>query len=85
MIFRPFILFFSLKSIFNDKMISQWEHHIPEITCDKGIECSSTRIELFYFDDYFPSHSSVGFSLQSMRILNLRLQYVRLLGILIEY
>ena len=30
-----------------------WEQHIPAITCDKGIECYSTRIELFYFDDNF--------------------------------
>ena len=34
-------------------MISQWQHHIPVITCDEGIEYYSTRIELFCFDDYF--------------------------------
>ena len=34
-------------------MISQWEHFIPAISCAEGIECYSTRIELFYFDDYF--------------------------------
>ena len=26
---------------------------INAITCDEGIECYSTRIELFYFDDIF--------------------------------
>ena len=35
------------------KIITQWVHHIPAITCDEGIQCYSTRIELFYFDDNF--------------------------------
>ena len=26
---------------------------IPAITCDEEIECCSTRMELFYFDDSF--------------------------------
>ena len=51
MIFLPFTLF--LKSIFDGKSISQWEHHIPVITCDEGMWGHSTRIELFYFDDNF--------------------------------
>ena len=33
-----------LKSIFYDKMFSQWEHHIPAITCNEGIQCHSTKI-----------------------------------------
>ena len=41
------------KYIFDGKSISQWEHHIPVITCNKGMCCHSTRIELFYFDDNF--------------------------------
>ena len=51
MISRPIILFFSLKSNFDGKIITQRVHHIPVITCDEGIECYSTRNELFYFDD----------------------------------
>ena len=45
-------------------MISQWEHHIPAITCDEGIRCDSTRIYLFYFDDNFRRYSleTVGLS-----------------------
>ena len=27
--------------------------YIPAITCDEGMWCHSTRIELFYFDDNF--------------------------------
>ena len=38
-------------------MISQWEHHIPAITCDEEIRCHSTRIYLFYFDDNFRRYS----------------------------
>ena len=34
-------------------MISQWEHHIPALTSDEGIEYYSTRIEWFYFNDNF--------------------------------
>ena len=45
--------FLVLKCIFYGKSISQWEHHIAVITCDEGIECYLTRIELFYFDDNF--------------------------------
>ena len=33
--------------------MSQWEHHIPAINCDKGMWCHLTRIELFYFNDNF--------------------------------
>ena len=47
----PYFLVY--KYIFDDKGISQWEHHIPAITCDEGMWCPSTRIELFYFDDNF--------------------------------
>ena len=46
-------LFSMCFDVFNDKMISQWEHHIPVITCDEGIRCHLTRIYLFYFDDNF--------------------------------
>ena len=51
--FKHLPYFLVQKCIFNDKSISQWEHHIAVITCDEGIECCSTRIELFYFDDNF--------------------------------
>ena len=51
MIFDHLPYFF--KSIFDGKSISQWEHHIPAITCDEGIWGHSTRIEFFYFDDNF--------------------------------
>ena len=43
--FLTICLTFQSKSpFFNEKMISQWEHHIPAITCNKGIRCYSTRI-----------------------------------------
>ena len=45
MIFRPFT--------FSMVKVSQWEHHIHAITCDEGMWCHLTRIELFYFDDNF--------------------------------
>ena len=47
---------FSIQNQSNSTMgtlIFQWEHHIPAITCGEGIECYSTRMELFYFDDNF--------------------------------
>ena len=44
---------FKQKYIFDGKSISEWEHHIPAITFDKGMLCHSTKIELFYFDDNF--------------------------------
>ena len=40
-------------SIFDDKLIFQWEHHILSI----GKSCHSTRIELFNFDDNFRRYS----------------------------
>ena len=43
--------FSTIKSIFDGKIISQWEHHIAAITFDEGMRCHSTRIELFYFND----------------------------------
>ena len=52
MIFLTFALFFS-QCIFDGKSTSQWVHHIPAINCDEGIDCYSTRIELFYFADNF--------------------------------
>ena len=53
MISSPFTVFFSLKVHLDGEGISQWEHYIPVITCDEGMWCHSTRIELFYFDDNF--------------------------------
>ena len=50
--FNICLIFYSKKSIFSDKMISQWEHHKPVITCDQWIRCHLTKI-LFYFDDNF--------------------------------
>ena len=47
----PFFL--NLTVHFYGKIITQWVYNIPVITCDKGIECYSSRIELFYFDDNF--------------------------------
>ena len=47
----PYFLVY--RCILDGESISQWEHHIAAITCDEGIECYSTRIELFYFDDNF--------------------------------
>ena len=39
------LFFFNLKVHFRQKKkISQWEHHISAITCEKGIQCISTRI-----------------------------------------
>ena len=43
------LIFLVLTSIFDGTSISQWEHHIPVISCDEGIACCSTRTELFYF------------------------------------
>ena len=45
--------FLALMSIFDEKIVSQWVHHIPAITCDEGIRCHLIRIQLFYFDDNF--------------------------------
>ena len=43
--FVPVSLFLLVsKSIFDEKIISQWEHHIPAITFDVEIRCNSTRI-----------------------------------------
>ena len=33
----PISLIFWSQSPFDEKMISQWEHQIPAITCDEGI------------------------------------------------
>ena len=38
------LIFDVFSMYFDDKMISQWEHHIPAITCDEGIQCHWTRI-----------------------------------------
>ena len=42
-------------SISNNRIITQWEHHIHvhASTFDKAIECHSTRFELFYFNENF--------------------------------
>ena len=48
-----FLIILVLKLILDGKIIALWVHHIPAITCDKGIGCFSTRIELIYLDDNF--------------------------------
>ena len=47
----PYFLVY--KSIFDGKSIVQWVHHIHAITCNEGMWCHWTRIELFYFDGNF--------------------------------
>ena len=43
------------KSIFDDIMISQWEYHVPAISCDEGIRCHSIP----EYDCFFPMTMSV--------------------------
>ena len=70
MISLPFTPFFSLNSILNGKIITQWVHHIPAINCDEGIECYSTRIELFYFDANFISFRPISFHFISFHLIS---------------
>ena len=44
------LIYLILKASLDGRIIAQWVHHIPVITCDEEIECYSTRI---YFYDNF--------------------------------
>ena len=44
-------------TIFDEKIIVQWEHLTHAMTFNEGIWCHSTRIWLFYFDDNFRRYS----------------------------